>query len=84
MGIFHRAKVLLKKKKNLQKGSSPERRWPDVSTLPLITHVDKYAHKHNFSEKIISNKQTSLVSKNPEFYETFRNRDWIIAQIVPL
>lgn len=53
-------------------------------TLPLKTQVDKYAHKHNFSEKIISNKQTFLVSKNPEFYETLRNRDGIIAQIVPL
>lgn len=55
-----------------------------MSTLPLKTQVDKYAHKHNFSEKIISNKQTFLVSKNPEFYETLRNRDGIIAQIVPL
>lgn len=55
-----------------------------MSTLTLRTQVDKYAHKHNFSEKIISNKQTFLVSKNLEFYETLRNRDGIIAQIVPL
>ena len=38
----------------------------------------------NFSEKIISNKQTFPVSKNLEFYETLGNRDGIIAQIVTL
>ena len=33
----------------------------------------------NFSEKIVSNKQTFLVSKNLEFYETLGNKDGILA-----